>query len=72
MPDFIPTDEQEKILKHPPEKHGRILAGPGTGKSATVIEWLARNKNIRAKLLTFTRAATAELVGKLLKREDIF
>ena len=71
MPDFIPTDEQEKILKHPSEKHGRILAGPGTGKSATVIEWLARNKNIRAKLLTFTRAATAELVGKLLKREDI-
>lgn len=68
---FVPTNEQDAILNHPINKHGRILAGPGTGKSATVIEWLIRNTGVRAKLLTFTRAATAELVAKLSSREDI-
>src|SRR3989344_3529830 len=68
---FIATDEQDAILRHQMGQHARILAGPGTGKSATVIEWIARNPTIRAKLLTFTRAATAELVGKLINREDI-
>ncbi|MEK7601436.1 MAG: ATP-dependent helicase [Patescibacteria group bacterium] len=68
---FVPTNEQAEILRHPSNRHARILAGPGTGKSATVIEWISRNPNVRAKLLTFTRAATAELVGKLTNREDI-
>jgi DNA helicase-2/ATP-dependent DNA helicase PcrA len=71
MSAFIPSPEQEAILMHPAGKHARVLAGPGTGKSATVIEWIAKNPNIKAKLLTFTRAATAELVEKLVGRGDV-
>lgn len=71
MPPFIPTDEQSAVLAHEVGRHARILAGPGTGKSATVIAWLARHNPKRARLLTFTRAATGELVQKLRAREDI-
>jgi ATP-dependent DNA helicase UvrD/PcrA len=71
MPPFVPTPEQEAVLEHPTGRHARILAGPGTGKSATVIAWLARNHPIRGRLLTFTRAATGELVQKLAQRQDI-
>src|SRR5436853_2563085 len=69
MPDFIPTPEQEAILEHDPNSHGRVLAGPGTGKSATLValvdQLLAGNPAPRVKLLTFTRAATAELAKKV-------
>ena len=71
MPPFAPTAEQDVILGHSRDCHARILAGPGTGKSATVIAWLVQNHPIRARLLTFTRAATGELVEKLAQREDI-
>lgn len=71
MAPFIPTEEQNAILEHELDRHARILAGPGTGKSATVIAWLSHHKPDRAKLLTFTRAATGELVQKLRAREDI-
>jgi DNA helicase-2/ATP-dependent DNA helicase PcrA len=71
MPPFIPSEEQRAILRHLPGQHARILAGPGTGKSATVIAWLAHNHPVNARLLTFTRAATGELVQKLAQREDI-
>ena len=46
-----------------------MLAGPGTGKSATLValvdQLLAGNPAPRTKLLTFTRAATAELAKKV-------
>jgi superfamily I DNA/RNA helicase len=71
MAPFIPTDEQNAILGHDAGRHDRILAGPGTGKSATVIAWLTHQNPDRARLLTFTRAATGELVQKLREREDI-
>jgi DNA helicase-2/ATP-dependent DNA helicase PcrA len=71
VPPFVPSEEQQAILRHLPGKHARILAGPGTGKSATVIAWLAHNHPVNARLLTFTRAATGELVQKLAQREDI-
>jgi ATP-dependent DNA helicase UvrD/PcrA len=71
MPPFVPTPEQEAVLRHEVGRHARILAGPGTGKSATVIAWLAHNHPMRARLLTFTRAATGELVQKLARRQDI-
>jgi DNA helicase-2/ATP-dependent DNA helicase PcrA len=71
MPPFVPTEEQQSILRHEANQHARILAGPGTGKSATVISWLAHHRPARARLLTFTRAATGELVQKLEQREDI-
>jgi superfamily I DNA/RNA helicase len=37
MADFEPTEEQQRVLEHDPSRHGVILAGPGTGKSATVV-----------------------------------
>jgi DNA helicase-2/ATP-dependent DNA helicase PcrA len=71
---FNPTDEQRTILAHDLRRHGRILAGPGTGKSATLITLLngiPADRPMRAKLLTFTRAATAELAHKLSEAENI-
>lgn len=64
------TEEQNKIFKHDPAKHACILAGPGTGKSSTIIGYVRRikeqypEKNIR--LLTFTRAANTELADKII------
>jgi len=63
------TDEQKIILNHDPNKHACILAGPGTGKSSTIIRYIAElkkkfpDKNVR--LLTFTRAANRELMDKI-------
>ncbi len=66
---FIPTPEQTEILGHNPSRHARVLAGPGTGKSATLVALvdllLAGNPAPRVKLLTFTRAATGELAKKV-------
>lgn len=66
---FDPTDEQAAILSHNHTQHARILAGPGTGKSTTMVALLGRllekDDSLRVRLLTFTRAATAELAGKI-------
>ena len=66
---FIPTDEQKLILDHNPNNHARVLAGPGTGKSAIMVMYIMHLKNIdkyfRVRMLTFTRAATAELLTKV-------
>lgn len=70
---FEPTPEQQLILEHEPDRHGRVLAGPGTGKSVTVVDlvhqFLGRDPQPRIRLLTFTRAATAELAGKVAAHE---
>jgi DNA helicase II / ATP-dependent DNA helicase PcrA len=70
---YEPTSEQQLILAHQPNRHGRVLAGPGTGKSATVVDLihrlLARDPEPRIRLLMFTRAATAELAGKVAAHE---
>jgi len=67
--DYLATPEQEAVIAHPPDRHGRLLAGPGTGKSATVVglivRLLALDRQPRIRLLTFTRAATAELARKV-------
>lgn len=64
-----PTQEQERIIHHNPARNGRVLAGPGTGKSWTCIELvghlLGRNPELGIKLLTFTRAATQELAANM-------
>lgn len=69
MPDFDPTPEQQDLLDHNPARHARVLAGPGTGKSATLValidRLLAGNPAPRVRLLTFTRAATGELAKKV-------
>src|SRR6266446_10507578 len=66
---FDPTEEQRRLLTHDPGSHGVLLAGPGTGKSATMVAYIDQLANEedapRVRLLTFTRAATAELALKV-------
>jgi DNA helicase-2/ATP-dependent DNA helicase PcrA len=61
--------EQRAIVAHRSGRHARVLAGPGTGKSFTatmlLAELLTADAGLRAKMLTFTRAATAEFAEKL-------
>jgi DNA helicase-2/ATP-dependent DNA helicase PcrA len=49
--------------------HGRVLAGPGTGKSYTSVRYLEHladeHPDISARMLTFTRAATAEFAEQM-------
>lgn len=67
--EFVPSEEQAAILSHPFDVHGCVEAGPGTGKSATLVALVARLVGgecpPRIRLLTFTRAATAELAKKV-------
>lgn len=69
MASFEPTPEQRAILEHDPDRHARVLAGPGTGKSATLValidQLLSGAETPRLRLLTFTRAATGELAKKV-------
>lgn len=71
-PNITLTPEQRAILQHPPFEHGRVLAGPGTGKSTTAVvlaqELMTKDPKPRVKFLTFTRAATAEL-SKLINAQ---
>lgn len=64
-----PTYQQTAIIAHDQNTHGRVIAGPGTGKSWTAISYLRRvhsdYPDLKVKLLTFTRAATGELVKKV-------
>src|ERR1035438_10017031 len=66
---YVPTEERAAILGLDYRRHARVLAGPGTGKSATLValvdHLLEGNPAPRIKLLTFTRAATAELAKKV-------
>ena len=66
---FEPTHEQAAIINHDIAQHARVLAGPGTGKSSTLVALLTKTLNenplARVKMLTFTRAATAELAKKV-------
>ncbi len=67
---FELTEEQRAVLGHQIPGHGRVLAGPGTGKSATAVALAERllsesEGSVRVKFLTFTRAATAELAQKV-------
>lgn len=70
---WTPTSEQELLISHDWTRHGRVLAGPGTGKSATIIRMMlevSKNGGGRGKLLTFTRAATNELQEKTAEHSD--
>ena len=66
---FELTQEQRTILQHDPCRHARILAGPGTGKSTTLVALVHKlrgeDESLRMKVLTFTRATTAELAHKI-------
>lgn len=61
------SPDQKLIADHDTTKHGRVQAGPGTGKSLTAIALLGKlqEQGVRARMLTFTRAATAEFADTL-------
>jgi ATP-dependent DNA helicase UvrD/PcrA len=65
-----PTEQQLSVIQHDWTQHARVLAGPGTGKSATAVALAERlsaeEPSLRLRFLTFTRAATSELAQKLL------
>ena len=42
MAEFELTDEQEAVLEHDFALHARILAGPGTGKSTTLVALISQ------------------------------
>ena len=42
---FEPTPEQKNLLEHDPDADGVLLAGPGTGKSATVVAYVEQLSN---------------------------
>jgi superfamily I DNA/RNA helicase len=64
-----PTPQQLAIVGHDPSKNGRVVAGPGTGISWVSVALIKRLKDekpdLKVGLLTFTRAATGELVKKV-------
>ncbi len=68
-----PTDEQRQVIDH---RGGRlrVLAGPGTGKTATLVEVVADRITERTVppenvlVLTFSRCAAAELTDRITRR----
>jgi len=62
------TTEQQDFVNHGLKGHARVLAGPGTGKSYTSVEFLKAvldaEPATRCHMITFTRAATRELREK--------
>jgi superfamily I DNA/RNA helicase len=68
-----PTPEQEAFIAHDVTGCARLLAGPGTGKSAAVIRLIlgaAADQQRIGRLLTFTRAATNELKEKVAEHPE--
>lgn len=63
------NSQQQAIVDHDPDRHARVLAGPGTGKSFTSVQYLERltktHPDLKVQMLTFTRAATAEFALKM-------
>lgn len=63
------TGEQLAFLDHNPRESARLLAGPGAGKSYTAVAYLKKlaeeHAEIRAQMLTFTRAATQEFADTM-------
>src|SRR5687768_5350274 len=63
------SDEQLDFIDAAINGPTRLLAGPGTGKSFTAVALLERLATLdpkpRCHMITFTRAATKELQGKL-------
>src|SRR5664279_6200887 len=68
-----PTKEQRLVIEHPAGRL-KVLAGPGTGKSATLVEAVAERIADRGVppeqllVLTFSRRASAELTTRITQR----
>ncbi len=71
-----PTAEQRMVIGHQGRRL-KVLAGPGTGKSATLVEAVAERIADRGVppeqilVLTFSRRAAAELTGRIARRLDV-
>jgi DNA helicase-2/ATP-dependent DNA helicase PcrA len=69
------SQEQQEFVDFGNGGHARLLAGPGTGKSFTSVAFLealaALDPKPRCHMITFTRAATRELVEKVEESADI-
>jgi len=63
------TEEQKGVIAHDHTKNGVVRAGPGTGKSLTVVSLARRlseeHPGVKVRFVTFTRAATSELLKKI-------
>jgi len=63
------SSQQKAFVDHDPSRPARLLAGPGTGKSFTSVQFLEglsrERPELRVRMLTFTRAATAEFAAKV-------
>ena len=73
---FDPTHEQRQVIEHRGRRL-RVLAGPGTGKTATLVETVAERITERGAppesilVLTFSRRAAAELTDRITRRLTI-
>lgn len=67
--DFTP--EQQAFLDHDPGRSGRLVAGPGAGKSYTCVAYMEKHSGAkisipaRIRMLTFTRAAAKEFADTM-------
>lgn len=63
------SPQQEALIKHPWTESGRVLAGPGTGKTYASVQYLARLAHdapgLRVGYITFTRVVTADFIAGL-------
>lgn len=68
-----PTAEQRAVIENT-DRRLRVLAGPGTGKTATLVETVAQRITGRGVppeqvlVLTFSRRAAAELTARITQR----
>ncbi len=68
-----PTSQQRRVIEHAGRRL-RVLAGPGTGKTATLVEAVAQRITDRAVppeqilVLTYSRRAAAELTSRITQR----
>lgn len=71
---MTPTDEQLKLLDNV-ENYTVALAGPGTGKTTTIVEYLSRMSDAEAAqtvLLTFTTAGANEFRRRMGKNRLMY
>lgn len=67
----FPNSRQEKVIQHT-GKPLVVVAGPGTGKTSTIVERMARllkeDSQREVSFITFTRASRRDTEGKIISR----
>ncbi|TAM73506.1 ATP-dependent helicase [bacterium] len=72
--ELTPRAQQRRIIEHDPRAPLVVIAGAGSGKTATLVErirWLVRHENVEPRgilAVTFSRSAAAELSARLAVR----